>query len=355
MEPLAPIPTPPAQRWREFRIQALPVLTFLLVLVCIVTLWHNYVLPTNMVGEVESMHANVISAVPGTIKEVKVQRFQRVKAGEEIAVVSTMDTATLQASLRGIEAELKLMRARMQLDVERNLQGYEQIRLDYVKELTNLNFDRINALYYELEANRLAALATNENPIVSRTDYEAALRLAASTRTNVIEKEKFVQEMAKTLPRIEPGTKADDAVLEAIKAQQELLQAESGMISLKAPFDGMVSLVLKQSGEKVVANMPIVVISATTATRIVGYVRRPFNLIPQPGDDVEIRRQSFKREVAAGKVLDVGSQLEAIALNLVPIAGGATNELGLPFSVSIPAELALIPGEPVDLILKKKK
>ena len=25
MEPLAPIPTPPAQRWREFRIQALPV------------------------------------------------------------------------------------------------------------------------------------------------------------------------------------------------------------------------------------------------------------------------------------------------------------------------------------------
>jgi len=26
---LAPIPTPPAQRWREFRIQALPVITFL--------------------------------------------------------------------------------------------------------------------------------------------------------------------------------------------------------------------------------------------------------------------------------------------------------------------------------------
>src|SRR6185436_6665330 len=100
MDPLAPIPTPPAQRWREFRIQALPVVTFLGVLACVVALWGKYVVPTNMVGEVETMQANVITAVPGTIKEVKVKRFQRVRAGEEIAVISTMDAETLQASLR---------------------------------------------------------------------------------------------------------------------------------------------------------------------------------------------------------------------------------------------------------------
>jgi multidrug resistance efflux pump len=352
MDPLAPIPTPPAQRWREFRIQALPLLTFLVVLACIVTLWHNYVLPTSMVGEVESMHASVISAVPGTIKELKVQRFQRVKAGDEIAVISTMDAATLQASLRAVEGDLKLMRARMQLDVERNIQSYEQTRLDYAKELTDLNFDRINVQFYDLEANRLAQLITN-NPIISRTEYEAALRLAASTRTNIVEKEKYLAEKARTLPRMEPGVKADDAVLEAIKAQEEVLQATSQTVSLRAPFDGMISQVLHYPGEKVVANTPLITVSATSATRIVGYVRKPFSTIPKPGDTIQIRKQSFKREVAQGTVLDVGGQLEAIGLNLAPATAG-TNELGLPFSVSIPAELALIPGEPVDLILISK-
>ena len=29
MDSLPPIPTPPAQRWREFRIQVLPILVFL--------------------------------------------------------------------------------------------------------------------------------------------------------------------------------------------------------------------------------------------------------------------------------------------------------------------------------------
>jgi multidrug resistance efflux pump len=353
MDPLAPIPTPPAQRWREFRVQALPLLTFIGVLTCVVVLWRNYVLPTNMVGEVEALHANVISAIPGTIKELKVQRFQRVKAGDEIAIISTMDAATLQASLRAIEGDLKLMRARMQLDVERNLQSYEQTRLDYAKELTDLNFDRINAQFYELEVNRLAQLITN-NPVISQTEYEAALRLLASTRTNIVEKEKYLAEKAKTLPRLEPGVKADEAVLEAIKAQEEVLQAASQTVSLKAPFDGMVSQVLHHPGEKIVANLPLLTVSATTATRIVGYVRKPYGTIPKPGDTITIRRQSFKREVAPGTVLDVGGQLEAISYNLVPVATGNTNELGLPFSVSIPAELALIPGEPVDLILNPR-
>src|SRR5688500_14556340 len=109
MDPLPPIPTPPAQRWREFRIQVLPVFTFIAVIVCVAVLWNNYVLPTSIVGEVEATHALVISGTLGTLKEVKVQRFQMVKAGDEIARISTIDSDTLQTSLRAIEGDLKLM------------------------------------------------------------------------------------------------------------------------------------------------------------------------------------------------------------------------------------------------------
>jgi multidrug resistance efflux pump len=354
MEPLAPIPTPPAQRWREFRIQALPVLTFIAVMCGVGALWTTYIVPTNIVGEVEVTQAQIISAVPGTLREVKVHRFQRVKAGEEIAVISTMDAATLQAQLKAVEADLKLLRARMQLDVERNLQSYELARLDYMSERAELASERVNRVYYDAEVARQQQLLTNNPPLVSATEVEYWQRLADITRTNIMERELYLAEKEKTLPKLAPATQADDAILEAIKAQEEALRAAEQTISLKAPFDGIVTSVLRHAGEKIVDNTPIVTISAAQPTRIVGYVRRPYAVVPQAGDAIQIRRQGFKRELVETRVLDVGATLEPISTALVPPQNIGTNELGLPFSVAIPPELALIPGEAVDLIIKKK-
>src|ERR1041384_5312280 len=161
MDPLPPIPTPPAQRWREFRIQALPVLTFIAVLACVVVMWDRYVIPANLIGEVEALRVNVISTVPGTLRELKVTRFQRVSKGEEIAQISTTDPEVFQAELRAIEADLKLMRARMQLDVERNLQNYELARLEFLKERVDLDIEEVNARLYESEAARRLSLTSN--------------------------------------------------------------------------------------------------------------------------------------------------------------------------------------------------
>ena len=143
-------------------------------------------------------------------------------------------------------------------------------------------------------------------------------------------------------------------ILEAIRAQEEKLRAEVMTITLKAPMDGMVSFVLHAEGEKIVANMPLITISAVSSSRIVGYVRKPFSGLPKVGDTVQIRRQTVKREMAQGTVLNVSGQLEAISPTLVPPQAGTKAEMGLPFAVSLPAELALIPGESVDLLFGKK-
>ncbi len=355
MEPLAPIPTPPAQRWREFRIQALPVLTFIGILSCVVLLWREFVVPTNVIGEVEATRVHIISAVPGTIKEIKVQRFQRVKAGDEIALVSTMDAEALQASFRAIEADLKVELARMQLDIERNIQNYEIQRLDYMKERIDLDLARVDAIIYGREVARQEELLTNGPALVRRTEYDYWVRLAATSRTNVIELEKYLAEKEKTMPKLVPATQAAEAILESIKAQEEELRLTEQPISLKSPIDGMVSALNFFAGQKIVPNLPIAVVSAVQATRIVGYVRKPYGMIPKPGDTVQIRRQSPKRETGQGTVLDVAVQLELISPTLVPpITGSLPTELGLPFAVSIPAELALIPGEAVDLLLLRR-
>lgn len=353
MDPLPPIPTPPAQRWREFRIQALPILTFIIVLFCVTLLWSHYVLPTNIVAEVEAIHANVLSSVPGTIKEVKVTRFQRVKAGDEIVRISIMDAGVLQSSLRSIEANLKLTQARLQIDVERNTQSYETLRMEYLKEMVELQWERVNAYYYEQEVERQEKLIA-DTPIVSLTEYDYWKRLASTARTNVMEREKYLAEREKSLRKIVPAAPVDDAILEAIKADQEKLLGQQ-TISLKAPIDGMVTMVAGFPGQKVARYVPIVVISGVQATRIVGYVRKPFDVLPKQGDTVQICRQTFKREVAQGTVLEVSGQLEPISPTLVPPPSAShPAELGLPFAVSIPPELALIPGEAVDVILKKR-
>jgi multidrug resistance efflux pump len=360
MESLPPIPTPPAERWREFRIQALPVLTFMVILTCVVLLWRQYVLPTNIVGEVEATRANVISSVDGTLKELKVKRFQRVAAGEEIAIITTMDPATLQASLRAVEAEMKVLRARMELDIKRNEQSYELARLEYYKERVELNMQRVNQRIYEAEANRQLQLLTNSpsGPLTTKTLYEEALRLAAVAATNVVEGEIYLAQKAETLPKLAPGqgSEADKVIAESIQAAEEVLRSESQIVSIKSPIDGMVSAVWRYQGEKIVANanVPIVTVSALQPTRIIGYVRKPFSDLPKQGDIVTIRKLSFKREHAQGVVLEVSGQLEQITPTLIPVQPGIKIELGLPFAVSVPAELTLIPGEPVDLIIAKK-
>jgi multidrug resistance efflux pump len=242
----------------------------------------------------------------------------------------------------------------MQLDIERNTQSYQQTRLEYLKERVDLDIERVNAKYYASEVARQQQLINNTPPLVDVTTYEYWVRLASTSRTNVLEREKYLAEKEQTLPKLAPSNQADDAILEAIKAQEDQLRATEQPISLKSPMDGMVSMVLHLQGEKIVANLPIVTISATSATRIVGYVRKPFSLIPRAGDTVQIRRQTFKREVADAKVVEVSNQLEPIATTLIPAPTGAKTEMGLPFAVSIPSEIALIPGEAVDLIFKRR-
>ncbi|PYJ83425.1 MAG: hypothetical protein DME22_15770, partial [Verrucomicrobia bacterium] len=64
MNPLPVIPTPPAQRWREFRFRAFPILAFFGVLLVLTTMWRQYVTPPTLVGQVEPITAYVTSPKP---------------------------------------------------------------------------------------------------------------------------------------------------------------------------------------------------------------------------------------------------------------------------------------------------
>src|SRR5438105_383417 len=103
MENPPPIPIPFKQRVREFRVTYLPIIMFALLLVGIASLWSSYVQPGSIIGEVETIHANVVSTMAGTVVELKTGRLQTVTNGQELAVIRTLEPEQLAAELSAAE------------------------------------------------------------------------------------------------------------------------------------------------------------------------------------------------------------------------------------------------------------
>ena len=107
MDSLPPIPTPVAQRWREFRIQVLPVVIFVGILSMTVLMWRNFVQPSSGVaGEAEVVKASAISSHGGIIAELHVDLSQCVTNGQAIGTIVGTDPDVLKAAVATVEADL---------------------------------------------------------------------------------------------------------------------------------------------------------------------------------------------------------------------------------------------------------
>src|SRR5688572_33275936 len=117
-ERLAPIPTPPAQRWRNLRLQYVPFIVFALGLAAAAVIWTRWVAPPTLVGEVEAIRTELRSAQSGRIIELKVDLLQEVKAGDVVGQVLVNEPGVLNASLTVIRAEMEVLRATTRLTIE---------------------------------------------------------------------------------------------------------------------------------------------------------------------------------------------------------------------------------------------
>ena len=112
MDALPPIPTPPAQRWREFRIQFLPLIVFVLGVVAVVMLWGATIQPIGVIGEVEVTTADVLSLQDGQVVDLTIDRFSEVKAGQTIGYVVRRSDDMLAAELAIINTDQDIMAMR---------------------------------------------------------------------------------------------------------------------------------------------------------------------------------------------------------------------------------------------------
>ncbi len=371
---MTPIPTPAGTLFREFRIQAVPYIAFAMVVGITAWLWQGYVGPATWVGEVESVRGVVSSIGPGRLAHVQVDALQRVTAGQILARVITVEPRILEAQISLSKARIDLIRVGSDSELRKqnsrvNLEG---LRLDWMSKRVDWLSAKARSAYRQLELARLEKLrsgVTNGGsasplPVLSQNDLDISRRDAAVEEAAVVELEQLVAKIGASIQQLSASrlegqdSPSTSAAIEVESKNLDLLESQMMPIDLVAPFDGVVSVVHRWSGETIQAGEPILTVSQEKPSRVVSFIRQPIQVQTQPGMKVEVRARGGKREIGVGEVLRVGSQLEPISPSLLPRtsgmpaggnSGGSTIENGLPVLVSLPANLTLYPGEVVDL------
>ncbi len=354
-ERLTPIPTPPAQLWRQLRLQYLPVVVFVVGVAAAAVIWTRWVAPPTLVAEAEAVRTEVRSSQAGLLTGLSVDLLEPVTAGQTIGRVVVNDPKILEASLAVIRAEIEVLRNSTGLTIE-------QLRLDWLNKRVQLA--ALQGQLQQAEATLARTVILHRNSLVTDQEFEQAKNAKEAVEAQLRAQTELMGRME---PEIRQGNAPDTRAIPiaaeglrvAIRQKEEqlrLIEAQLAPIPLLAPIDGVVTLVYRRSGENVSTAEPILQISATRSQRIIGFIRQPVTVDLKPGMRVEVRTRTFLRQSATATIAQVGRQLEPISPSLLaalrlPVSTIPT-EFGLRVHVSPPAELALRPGEQVDIILR---
>lgn len=356
---LPPIPIPLTRRLRDARMRLLPAIVILSALAAITALWRNHVAAPTMVGQAQGDLATLCSPKSGMLTGLRVSQFQRVHAGELLALVMVADPKLLETSLAVIRAEIEALRAgsRPLAPQQRAAMDYVQLRLDWMKQRAALASAQVNLQLAEIELRRTEDLF--QSKIATRQSFDEAKAHRDALQHEVDELRRLVAEGEQSFKILQPGgadlAPVSDEPLRAavavLEARLRLTEVELSPLRLHSPIDGTVSMVHQHSGEAVTPGRPILEIAADTPSRIVGYLRQPVQTEPKPGARVRVRTRNAPRATGMAKVLHVGAHIESLPAALQHPTRLIGVELGLPVAISLPANLHLRPGELVDIVV----
>jgi multidrug resistance efflux pump len=369
MKVLPPIPTPLRQRLKPIRQKWVPMVVLLVVFVAIALIWRRMARPTSFVGMVETVQTVVTTPDAGMLTNIAINPLQEVVAGDVVAEVMTTDPRTANNRLSVLRGKMQLMEMELDpvLNRQRNALDYERLMVDCAKIKDDLATSK--AMLEGARSKFKLESDLREQGISSTQTYEAALAQKNALEATVSEKEKIVALTEKSLERLSymadsfvPGGENDPlkAALGVEEDKVKLFQAKMRPLELQAPIDGIVTTLHKRPGEQVQAGDAIVTITARKPERILGYLPQAFPINPTVGMKVEVATRSplsFWRVRSVATITGVSPHLETINNLLVrPITPGLSADQQLPMlgrviSISLPADLKLLPGQPLDITL----
>lgn len=336
---------------------------FLLLCGGIVCVWRTLQTPATFVGQVEVVEAIVSSRDDGVISNLWVVPMQEVKIGDLVAEVVTTDPRTVNNRLEVMRDKMRLIQLEMDpvLNRQRGAIAYEQLGVDSARVRAEMEIARVKLAQAQTQLKR-AAKSFKEG-LIPLEEYEIFEVAAKALTVEVAEKEKLVDRSEKALERLKfmadqyvPGDE-NDPLRQALAVQEEqtrVFEAKMAPLRLVSPTNGVVTTVHRHPGEQILAGQAIATITASESPRIVGYLPQDPPFEPCIGAEVEVRTRDRRRRTGRANITGISPHLQSITNVLVPpvaVRPVMVAPLGRVVSVSLPRELKLLPGQPVDVTL----
>ena len=239
-------------------------------------LWHSKENAT-LIGVVRTTEIRVAPEVGGQLVTINVQKGDHVKAGDVVAQLSAIE---LSASV--VQARAALDQASAQRD-----NVYAGVRAEEVASLASaIDKAKSRLDYAQSELTRKAQLVPNN--AASQQDLDQAVNDAATARADVAEAQAN-HTAAVAGPTREERAIADAQVKAAARAV-EVLERRLDKTTLRAPADGIVTVIVAEVGENLTAGRPVLAIAATGKQWLSFNVREDMLHGLTVGDKVEVVR-----------------------------------------------------------------
>jgi multidrug resistance efflux pump len=374
----------------------LPVLVWLVVLACVISLFYKRSQRFEVLGIVQGRVHEVAAPCDGQLKIVCVDLFDEVTKGQTLAA---LDDELIKAQIATISAEIEHLLAQLiptqeQLlaeaanqettligDQRRFYVDVENARLRILELKVLIASDRITLEDLAMEVNILQELVKQDAVVPYELDRVKAQynSLAKKIEENghLLEQANIDLEQAQQRrdefaqrqlqhPSVDSNL---EVIRKAAKVQEKLLEqslVQRNSLVVKAPADGIVIQIqanannvavrrpgegiLGRPGEVVLAGDPILTIAEHRPTQIIAYARE--NQLNQIREGMAVElvglpQDQSKAQIVRSQILRVGPTMEQMPQQLwlnpnIP-------EWGRPFMIKAPPQMQLIVGERVGI------
>src|SRR5215472_9211854 len=252
-----------------------------------------------IIGIVRTTEIRLAPEVGGQLVTINVQKGDHVKAGDVVAQLSAIE---LSASV--VQARAALDQASAQRD-----NVYAGVRAEEVASLASAIDKAKSGLdYAQSELTRKAQLVPNN--AASQQDLDQAEADAAAARADVAEAQ--ANHAAAVAGPTREERAIADAQVKAAAAALAVLERRLEKTTLRAPADGVVTVIVAEVGENVSAGQPVLAIAATDKQWLSFNAREDMLHGLTVGDKVEVARAGARETTPA------------IVTELVPLGSFAT-------------------------------
>src|SRR5262245_1663120 len=216
-----------------------------------------------IVGVVRATEVRIAPEVGGQLAAIKVEKGARVRAGDVVAELSALELTASVAQARAALAAASASRDHV----------YAGVRAEEVASLASeIDKAKSRLAYAQAQLDRFTYLARSDTATQQTVDQ--ATNDVASASADVAEAEAN-HAAAEAGPTKEERAIADTQV-EAATADLAVLERRLEKTILRAPADGVVSVIVAEVGENVRAGQPVLVIAETGKQWLSFNVREDF-------------------------------------------------------------------------------